>query len=456
MPFQTHNPTTGDLLQSYPSCPLAQAEQKMDAAAKAFLVWREFDIKKRASFLQKLATLLEQSLDKLAKQATCEMGKPLLEARGEVKKCVWLCHHFAENAATYLEPEGVSTEANENFVTWEPLGPIFAIMPWNFPYWQILRFAVPALMAGNTIVIKPSPETIGCALLLAEIFNEAKFPQHVFQTCLSTNETTAAIIQHPQLAGVTFTGSTRTGRIIASIAGSALKKTVLELGGSDPYLILEDANLEAAAIACVQSRLISSGQCCAAAKRLIAVKSILKEFEQLIVEQMKKMTMGDPLSPETIIGPMARADLRDQIHQQVCESIQAGAKLLLGGEIPDRAGNFYPPTVLTNVQQGMPTATEEVFGPVASILPAKNTDDAIRIANDSTFGLGGGVFTRDVHRGREIATKCLDVGTVCVNDFVRTDPRLPFGGIKQSGYGRELGRGGIREFTNPKTVSVIA
>ena len=382
------------------------------------------------------------------------MGKPFAQGVAEAEKCAWVCNYYAENAERFLSPELVATDATKSFITFQPLGILLAVMPWNFPFWQVFRSAAPALMAGNAVVLKHASNVSGCALEIENVFRDAGLPTGLFTTLLLKSNRVNAIIEHPFVKAVTITGSTAAGKAVAMKAGETLKKSVLELGGSDPYVILEDANLEEAVSTCVTARLINNGQSCIAAKRFIVMQSVLKQFEEMFVEKMKVQKVGDPLEPGVNVGPMARHDLRDELHAQVLLSIERGATLLCGGQVPNNKGAFYPPTVLTNVKKGMPAYDDELFGPVAAIVAAKDEGDAIRIANDSVFGLGAAVFTSNVKRGERIAAEELDAGSCFVNAFVKSDPRLPFGGIKESGYGRELSAFGIREFVNIKTVYV--
>ncbi|HXK93193.1 MAG TPA: NAD-dependent succinate-semialdehyde dehydrogenase, partial [bacterium] len=365
-----------------------------------------------------------------------------------------VCEYYAENAEKFLAPEPAATEASKSYVTFQPIGVVLAVMPWNFPFWQVFRFAAPALMAGNAGVLKHASNVPGCALAIEQIFRDAGFPEHLFRSVLCGSREVAGIIENPRVRAATLTGSTPAGRAVGAKSGERLKKSVLELGGSDPYLILEDADLETAAATCAASRLINSGQSCIAAKRFIVVEPVAERFTELFVESMKAAKVGDPLDEDTQVGPQARHDLRDELHQQVVKTLEQGAKLVLGGEIPDGKGAYYPPTVLTNVKKGMVAYEEELFGPVASIITVRNEEEAIATANDSVFGLGAAVFTQDVARGERIAAEELDAGACFVNTFVRSDPRLPFGGVKESGYGRELAHYGIKEFVNIKTVYV--
>jgi len=382
------------------------------------------------------------------------MGKPVAGGRSETEKCAWVCEYYADNAERFLADEPIETDASESFVAYQPLGIVLAVMPWNFPFWQVFRFAAPNLMAGNAGVLKHASNVPGCALAIEEVFRDAGFPENVFRTLMIGSNLVEDVIRHPLVRAVTLTGSTAAGRAVAQAAGHTLKKSVLELGGSDPYVILSDADLDAAAETCVNSRLINSGQSCIAAKRFVVVQSVRDAFEKKFVKRMEAKRMGDPHAEDSDIGPQARHDLRDDLHRQVLESVEKGARCLTGGRIPDMKGAYYPPTVLTDVRKGMPAFDDELFGPVAAIIPVANEEEAIRVANDSVFGLGAAVFTNEVERGRRIARESLEAGACFVNAFVKSDPRLPFGGIKESGYGRELGPHGIREFVNAKTVWV--
>ena len=416
--------------------------------------WRRASFAERGSPLLRAAELLEQRADDLAALMAREMGKPLADGVAEAKKCAWVCRHYAEQAAALLADEEVATDARRSFVTCEPLGVVLAVMPWNFPFWQVFRAAAPALMAGNAMLLKHAGNVPGCALAIEALLADAGLPAGLFRTLLVGSDRVAGILELREVAAATLTGSVGAGRAVAAKAGSLIKKTVLELGGSDAYVVLEDADVAAAAATCAKSRLINSGQSCIAAKRFVVVEPVRAEFERLLVERMAAARMGNPFDDGVTVGPQARRDLRDELHGQVTRSVAAGARLLLGGEVPAGPGAFYPPTVLADVRPGMPAYDEELFGPVAAILPARDEADAVRIANDSVFGLGGAVFTRDLARGERIAARELAAGCCFVNDLVRSDPRLPFGGIKESGYGRELAAVGIREFVNVKSVWV--
>ncbi len=454
MPFQSINPTTEEPLRSYPQMSDREVAGALDAAYSAWLAWRERDFDTRAALLNAVAALLRSRSATLAELMALEMGKPVAQGRAEAEKCAWACEHYAVHARAMLADEAIATDATRSYVTFKPLGPILAVMPWNFPLWQVFRFVAPALMAGNAVLLKHAPNVLGCALASEGLLREAGAPEALFRVLTVDIEQVELVSGDRRVAAVTVTGSRRAGRAVAEAAGRALKRSVLELGGSDPYLILADADVEAAASACAASRLINSGQSCIAAKRFIVVDSVREEFERLFVDRMRRAVVGDPRDPSTDVGPLARSDLRETLHRQVTESTKQGARLLLGGELPSGPGYFYPPTVLTEVGPGMPVYEEETFGPVAAIIPARDETEAIRIANDSPYGLGAAVFTRDIRRGEEIAARGLEAGNVFVNAFVKSDPRLPFGGIKESGYGRELSTFGIREFVNVKTIYV--
>ena len=448
------NPTNNKVIKEYNELTPVEVKSKIENAHIAFLKWKETSFEYRTKLMKKAADILKERSKEYAQLMTSEMGKLLRSGKAEAEKCGWVCSYYAENAEKFLAPEEIKTEMSSSFVTFNPLGVILAVMPWNFPFWQVFRFAAPALMAGNACLLKHASNVPGCALAIEEIFQEAGFPKDVFQTLLIGSRQVSDVIENPHVKAVTLTGSTPAGRAVAAKAGEMIKKCVLELGGSDPYIILEDADMEMTVEKCVISKLINSGQSCIAAKRFIVVESIREQFESLFLEKMENQVIGDPTDPETTIGPMARIDLRDELHQQVMKSIDKGAKCLLGGYIPQMEGAFYPVTILTDVTQGMPAYDEELFGPVAAIISAKDENEAIEIANDTIFGLGAAVFTSNIEKGKKIAANLLDAGCCFVNDFVKSDPRLPFGGIKESGFGRELSHYGIKEFVNIKTVCV--
>ncbi len=448
------NPADGTLVGSYEPMLPADLRAALREAGKAFDTWHRTTFTERAGLMRAAASVLRQRTDTLAHLMAVEMGKPLAQGRAEVEKCAWVCEYYAEHAVRFLADEPVDTDATRSMVAYRPLGAVLAVMPWNFPFWQLFRFAAPALMAGNVGLLKHASNVPGCALAIEEIFRDAGFPAGVFRTLLITHAQLRVVIRHDAVRAVTLTGSTAAGRAVAKFAGDRLKKSVLELGGSDPYLVLEDADLDLTVETCAAARLINSGQSCIAAKRFIVVDAVREEFERRFVLRMGRARMGNPLEPGIEVGPQARRDLRDELHAQVVASIAKGARCLLGGTVPDGPGAFYPPTVLTDVRKGMVAYSEELFGPVASIIPVRNERAAIRVANDTVFGLGAAVFTRDVARGERIATEELMAGACFVNASVKSDPRLPFGGIKESGYGRELSVHGIREFVNIKTVYV--
>src|SRR5207249_553564 len=454
MSIEAINPANGEVIATYDEMAPGTVKTIVEDVHKAFLEWRRASFGERARPMRQTAEILRTEASNFARLMAREMGKPLRDGVAEAQKCATACDFYAENAERFLARETVATDARKSFVTFNPLGVILAVMPWNFPFWQVFRFAAPSLMAGNAAVLKHSANVPGCALAIEEIVRRAGFPENLFRTLMIGSRQVEAVIEHPLIRAATLTGSGAAGRAVARKAGELLKKTVLELGGSDPYLVLEDADVDLAADVCTRGRLINSGQSCIAAKRFIVVDKVRQPFESRFVDRMRAARMGDPMQEDTQVGPQARHDLRDALHAQVEASIAKGAKCLLGGELPDGRGAFYPPTVLTNVRKGMPAYDEELFGPVAAVIPVKNEDEAIATANDSSFGLGGAIITRDLARGERIAAELIDSGCVFVNEAVRSDARLPFGGIKESGYGRELSTYGIKEFVNIKTVYV--
>jgi succinate-semialdehyde dehydrogenase / glutarate-semialdehyde dehydrogenase len=454
MRYVSIDPHTGKQNRSFPTLEPAEVRAALARSEKAFQSWRRTSLAERGGVLRRAAAALREGAQEHAVLMAQEMGKPVAAGRSEAEKCGWACDYYAEKAALFLADEQAGTDATLSYVSYRPLGPILAIMPWNFPYWQVFRFAAPALMAGNTVLLKHAPNVPGCSERLERLLLEAGLPAGCFQSLFLTNQQAGAVIRNRRVRGVTLTGSVKAGQSVARQAAGRIKKTVLELGGSDPYLVLEDADLEAAAAACVQSRLMNSGQSCIAAKRFIVIASVHDSFVDAVVERMRAHRVGNPFDEGTEVGPQAREDLRDKLHEQVRASVAKGARCLLGGEVPHQAGWYYPPTVLTGVSRGMPAYSEELFGPVASVLTARSRKQAIRLANDTSFGLGAAVFTADVTEGERIAREELNAGCCFVNTFVRSDPRLPFGGVMDSGYGRELGRHGILEFVNVKTVWV--
>ena len=454
MAIRSINPVNGKLIKSYKEDTKKLVAQKIDHAAVAWEKWRKTPFKKRSQLLKRTAAVLRKEKHKLAELMALEVGKPLKDGIAEIEKCASVCDYYSKNGEAFLKDELIKTEAEKSYVSYQPLGVVLAIMPWNFPFWQCFRFLAPGLMAGNCGLLKHASNVPGCALAIEDILLKAGFPQGVFQTLMVGSKAVEKIIESPVIKAVTLTGSTQAGIKVAQKAGECLKKTVLELGGSDPYIILDDADLELAAETCATSRLINNGQSCIAAKRFIVTQKTEKKFTELLLAKMAAKITGDPLKKDVDLGPMARADLRDELHKQVVKNIQLGAKCLLGGQVPDMPGNhaFYTPTVLTGVKKGMPGYDDEMFGPVASIITAKNKSGAIAIANDTIFGLGAAVFTKNKTEGERIAREELHAGACFVNGFVKSDPRLPFGGINQSGYGRELGMMGIKEFVNAKTI----
>jgi len=454
MSIEAINPANGEQIKTYTEHTEAEADKKIRQTHEAWLHWRQTSHAQRRQGLNRMAGVLRERKQELAILMATEMGKPIQQGIAEVEKCAACCEYYAQHAEKHLTDTLIPTEATKSYVSFQPIGVVLAVMPWNFPFWQVFRFLAPALAAGNCGVLKHASNVPGCALAIEDIVNASGFPQHVFQTLLIGNKAVSKVIEHPLVKAVTLTGSTNAGIQVGQKAGSVLKKTVLELGGSDAYVVLADADLELASTACVEARLVNSGQSCIAGKRFIVVESVMQEFVNLFIEKMCKKRMGDPLDKATDIGPQARVDLRDELHTQVQNSIAKGAVCVLGGTVPEGKGAYYPATILTNVGPGMPAYEEELFGPVAAVIPAKDEADAIRIANDSVFGLGCAVFTKDIEKGEKIAATQLEAGSCFVNERVQSDSRLPFGGIKTSGYGRELSEFGIREFVNIKTVYI--
>lgn len=448
------NPATGELVQAYNLLKNSELQLKIERTHRAQAEWAATGFSHRRNLMLGAAQTLRSRQEEFAVLMVKEMGKTLKDARSEVEKCAWVCEYYAENAEKFLAPELVKTDASKSFISYRPLGIVLAVMPWNFPFWQVFRFAAPALMAGNGALLKHASNVPGCAAAIEEVFEKSGFPKALFTNLHISSKMVETVIRNPLVKAVTLTGSEPAGRSVAGIAGDCLKKTVLELGGSDPYVVLADADLEHAAEVCKSSRLINGGQSCISAKRIIVVKDVYDDFLKLFIEKMAAVRFGDPMNESNDMGPLARTDLRDELHEQVKNSISQGADCLLGGDIPAMAGSYYPPTILTNVKPGMPAYGEELFGPVAAVILAENEDEAVRIANDTTFGLGAAVFTGDAARGEQIAAERLSAGSCFVNGLVKSDPRLPFGGIEHSGYGRELSYFGIREFVNIKTVWV--
>jgi succinate-semialdehyde dehydrogenase/glutarate-semialdehyde dehydrogenase len=447
------NPATGELIREYPEHDEQEVQDRLRAALGAYNSWRRFDFEERAGHLTAAADLLRDRSGDLAKLMTEEMGKTLASAESEVEKCAWVCDFYAENAERFLSVETVATDASKSFVRYDPIGPVLAVMPWNFPFWQFFRFAAPALMAGNVAVLKHASNVPGCALAIEAVFREAGLPEGVVTTLLISSERARLLIGDPAIRAVTLTGSDRAGREVAAEAGRHLKKTVLELGGSDPFIVLADVDPAEAAKQAARARTINSGQSCIAAKRFIVEDEIADRFEEEFVRAMEGLKVGDPMDRATDVGPMAREDLLDGLDDQVKRSVEAGARLRTGGRRLEGRGWFYAPTVLTGVKPGMAAFDEETFGPVAAVTRARDAAEAIELANRSPFGLGASLWTADAARGEDLAAE-VESGSVFVNGVVKSDPRLPFGGVKISGYGRELAEVGIREFVNIKTVWV--
>ncbi len=452
--IQVINPATGKVRQTYNFMSLQTISKTIETMASVRIQYEKTTLSERSQKMKKVSEILRARCEEFAKIITEEMGKPITQAKAEIQKCAVLCDYYADHTADYLKPELIKTDYSKSYICYEPLGIVFAIMPWNFPFWQVLRFAVPNLMVGNAGLLKHAPNSTGAALAIEKLFLEAGFPEGLFRSLIIDLDGASYCINHPKISGVTLTGSDRAGRSVGSQAGKALKKVVLELGGSDPYLILEDADLELAAKECAISRMSNAGQICISAKRIIVIDKIREAFLKIFLARIFEYKAGDPLDPKTNLGPMAREDLRDLLDDQVQRSIKAGVKLHSGGKKIDGPGFYYEPTVFLDVKKGTPAYDEELFGPVVCVIYARDLDHAIEIANDSPYGLGAAVFTKNLELGEKIAREDLRAGTCNVNTRVSSDPRLPFGGIKESGYGRELAAFGVREFMNVKTVVV--
>ena len=446
------NPATGEVIREYAEHDGGAVDRRLAQAKAAFAVWRGTPMGERSALMRRAAGVLRGRKDEFAELMTREMGKPIVAAEGEVEKCAMNCDFYAQHATEFLAADQIESDADASYVRYDPLGPVLAVMPWNFPFWQVFRFAAPALMAGNVAVLKHASNVPGTALAIEQVFSQAGFPAGCFTTLLVSSGEVARIIAHPAIAAVTLTGSEPAGMAVAAAAGKHLKKAVLELGGSDPFIVLRDADVQGSATAAAGARCINSGQSCIAAKRFIIVEPS-NGFEHAFRQAMSRLRTGDPMQRGTDVGPLAREDLVDVLQDQVNRSLAAGAKLLLGGERLSGRGCYYPPTILSDVRPGMAVFDEETFGPVAAVVRAASVDHAIELANLSTYGLGASVWTSDRKRAEEIAAR-IDAGQVFINGIVKSDPRLPFGGIKRSGYGRELSAAGIREFTNMKTVWV--
>jgi succinate-semialdehyde dehydrogenase / glutarate-semialdehyde dehydrogenase len=454
MAFDIIDPTTGQKLRTYEVMDRGEIDEILDRTFEVQRSWRRTTFAERGGLMLAVADKLEDEKHALAALMADEMGKILTQGVAEIEKCAWVCRYYAEHAESFLSREPVETEAYKSFVDFRPLGVILAIMPWNYPFWQVFRFAAPTLMAGNAALLKHAPNVIGCALAIERLFREAGFPSDLFRTLVIDIPETTEVIHDRRVAAVTITSSVAAGRAVASEAGKALKKCVLELGGSDPFIVLEDANIDRAVEVGIVGRFQNSGQSCIAAKRFIVVDPIYDEFEAKFVEAVRGLEMGDPRSDDVFVGPQARMDLRDGLADQLRRSVEAGARVLVGGEVPEGPGAFYPPTVLAGVKPGMAAWSEELFGPVATLIRVRDEAEALEVANGTAFGLSGAVWTEDLERGERIAAEGIESGAAFVNDMSKSDPRLPFGGIRDSGYGRELSTYGIREFVNIHAVSV--
>ena len=445
------NPVNGEQIGNYPFESEAALQTALSRATAGFRVWRGTPVAQRAQRLIALANVLRNNAETMANMITLEMGKPITQARSEIEKCAQLCDWYAEHGPAMLNAEPTLVEGGKARIEYRPLGSILAVMPWNFPIWQVLRGAVPVLLAGNTYVLKHAPNVMGSAYLLLDAFQQAEFPEGTFEVINVTPEGVSTAIKDPRIAAVTLTGSVRAGMAIGAQAGAALKKCVLELGGSDPFIVLNDADLDDAVKAAVIGRYQNTGQVCAAAKRLIVEQGVIEEFTRKFVEATQKLVVGDPLAAATYIGPMARFDLRDELDQQVRDTLEEGATLLLGGKKAEGSGNFYEPTVFADVTDQMTSFKQELFGPVASIITARDATHAMALANDSEFGLAATIYTGDVERAQQMASE-LETGGVFINGYCASDPRVTFGGVKKSGFGRELSHFGVREFCNAQTV----
>lgn len=453
MAIATINPATGKKEKVYAAMTSKEINIKLAKAEKAFLEWRIVPFTKKVMLMKKVAENLRTNCKKYATLMTIEMGKPIKQSLGEIEKCAWVCEYFATHAEKLLQPETIQTENAKSYVRFDPLGIVLAVMPWNFPFWQVFRAAAPALMAGNGMVLKHASNVPQCAAAIEDIFKKSGFPTGIFTTIFVEGAGTSSVIADDRIVAVTLTGSEEAGIRVAETSGKHLKKVVLELGGSDPFIILDDADIAHLALMACTARTLNSGQSCIAAKRFIVVKKVADEFIKRFVAHMSALTVGDPMDEKIQVGPLAKKEFVDAIDHQVRVSVEKGAKILTGGSVIKRKGYFYSPTVLTHVKKGMPAYDEELFGPVASVIVVRDAEEAIKVANDTRFGLGSSIWTKDIKKAEEYASR-IEAGAVFINDFVKSDPRMPFGGVKKSGYGRELGEYGIKEFVNVKSVIV--
>lgn len=452
--INTYNPATGEKIDHYHLMTAEEADQAVIRSQEAFLNWRRTSFETRGDLFRNLANLMEERIDDLASLMTREMGKVTAQGKQEVQLCAEICRYTAEHGADILEDEHRIFEGGRAIITYQPIGVILGIQPWNFPLYQVIRYSASNIMAGNTTVLKHAKNVFGMAVAIQQMYEDAGFPKNVYQSLLIDGSTASDLIKHKYVRGVTFTGSDEVGKQVAKEAASLSKKTVMELGSNDAFLVLADADIDHAVEMCIQGRVINNGETCVAAKRFVIVDSVYEEFRDKFVAQCKKLKVGDPTDENTTLGPMARKDLRDELHQQVVKSVEAGATLSLGGEIPDSEGYFYPVTVLEDVAPGMPAYDDELFGPVASLIRARDDKQAMEVANDSRYGLGGGIFSNDTDKAISLAKDEFDTGMVNINGYSLAQPNLPFGGVKDSGYGREHGGYGMREFVNVKTIMV--
>ncbi len=453
MAIRSLNPATGELVKSFREEGSKAIETKLQLATDYFREWGRFAFSVRTRYMKRVAELLEENKEEYARLITEEMGKPITESRAEVEKCAWVCNYYAKQTKIFLQDDHIATEADQSFVAFEPLGVILAVMPWNFPFWQVFRFAAPALMAGNVVLLKHASNVPRCAQAIEEIFRNSGAPKGLFQTLLIGAGKVKKLIEDRRVAAVTLTGSDKAGSEVGEVAGKNIKKVVMELGGSDPFIVMREANLKQAVETAIRSRMLNTGQSCIAAKRFIVEKEVYRDFLKLLKKQIAALKPGDPMQEKTNIGPMAREDLLKELHSQVRYSVKKGAKLETGGKKIPGKGFFYQPTLLTHVTENMPVYSQEVFGPVASVIMVESEEEAIRVANDTEFGLGASIWTENIDQALRMAHQ-IEAGNVFINGMVRSDPRLPFGGIKRSGFGRELAGYGIMEFVNIKTIVV--